>query len=343
MSVRARRRRLLTFAVLPSIAALACGRTSASIGFSPDGEYLAAAGNGYLTVWRLPAGRVVLRTAQHGRVHADPLAFSPDGRTVAVGARGIAVAVLRPTPRAFGLNSLIEVDDLEFCRDGRVIAARVEGISVSLYDVDSGAMLLSYVGGRWHRGLYLPPLPTRAVTAPVAFTCSGALLVIARHTGTGSHAVLFDIDGLLRFATRQAAGADPPVATILLDPEPRGLGVRDITAVDESRVGLCLNDALRVVDVRAGRETARLPVPGCRAISASPARPPRIVVLDDTTGLTLFDLDARSARPLGSGLRAQSIALSRDGGALAVGTAQTVSVWAIGPAGLTRRGRPLRM
>ncbi|HEX6370813.1 MAG TPA: hypothetical protein VF006_17985 [Longimicrobium sp.] len=342
MSVRARRRRLLTFAVLPSVAALACGRTPASVGFSPDGEYLAAAGNGYLTVWRLPAGQVLLRTPQRGRVHTDPLAFSPDGRTVAVGARGIAVAVLKPSPRAFSLNALIEVDDLEFCRDGRVIAARVHGISVSLYDADSGAMLLSYVGGRWHRGLYLPPFPTGPVTAPVAFTCSGPLLVIARHTGAGSHAALFDIDRLLRFAARQTAGADPPVAT-LLDPEPRGMGVRDIAVVNESRVALCMNNTLRVVDVRAGREMARLPLPGCRAITAAPARPPRIVVLDDTSGLTLFDLDARSARPLGSALRARSIALRRDGGALAVGTAQTVSVWGIGPAGLTHRGRPLRM
>lgn len=113
-----------------------------SLGFSPDGRLLAAAGRyGDLAVWDAATGKDYWRTGGQGQVLA-PAVFSPDGRLLAVASRTADEegAIIRLWEVASGqvrrtfTGRFGPVTSLAFSPDGRVLAAGGQDTTILLWD-----------------------------------------------------------------------------------------------------------------------------------------------------------------------------------------------------------------
>ncbi|WP_238537605.1 WD40 repeat domain-containing protein, partial [Zavarzinella formosa] len=112
--------------------------------FSPDGKTVAALRSGYtLHLWDAETGELRDRTALQ-RLPGNDIAFSPDGRIVAV--IGDAAIVLCETATGRKLKTLSVPDNLTaaFSRDGRTLAAG--GRTIRLADVATGKLLNTTAG-----------------------------------------------------------------------------------------------------------------------------------------------------------------------------------------------------
>lgn len=120
---------------------LTVGHPSA-IAWRPDGRYLAAAYKDHLCVWDLHdtdhPRQVTLATADTGWVFSA--AFSPDGRTLAVGAEHGRIWLWdlseprSPRPIVTSGGGNLRVDSVSFAADGRTLAAAVSDGSLRLWD-----------------------------------------------------------------------------------------------------------------------------------------------------------------------------------------------------------------
>jgi WD40 repeat protein len=149
-----------------------------TLAFHPDGKLLASGSgeDGAVRLWEVPEGKHRLELADAGgRQQHVPLAFSPDGTTLASGSQDGVVKLwdpdsgdLRRTLRAGG-----GVWCLAFSRDGRVLAAGCEGNGIRLWDVSDGRER--------------PSLQSRSGTAVrcLAFHPRGQLLAGGSHFGDG--------------------------------------------------------------------------------------------------------------------------------------------------------------
>jgi WD40 repeat protein len=137
------------------LAVLATGLTAHSssrlLAFSPDGGKVAvAAGGRDVLVWDVAAeqGRAI-RVPDASFL--DAVAFSPDGRTLAVNARSPGAACLldvteqRYTP----VPGASKATDLAFSPDGRLLAVASPFGSLHLHDATDGRPLASLL---WHTG-----------------------------------------------------------------------------------------------------------------------------------------------------------------------------------------------
>jgi WD40 repeat protein len=112
--------------------------------FNSDGTVLASTGRASVRLWDVATGRLLL-DAEAGNVNLA-VAFSPDGRSLAVGHMqafskkdGVSVFDLRS---GRGMRSLFglatKIQNVTFSRDGRYIAAQTQDWQVAIWDSASG-------------------------------------------------------------------------------------------------------------------------------------------------------------------------------------------------------------
>lgn len=119
-----------------------------ALSFSPDGTMLASGGREEVRIWDVSSGRPMLRLRPGtGIDYITQLAFSPSGRHLAIGSRGLfyqpSVTVWeldsgRGLQRLLGLSSQIE--KIALSNDGKRLAALGQNWEVGLWDVETGRL-----------------------------------------------------------------------------------------------------------------------------------------------------------------------------------------------------------
>jgi WD40 repeat protein len=145
------------------------------IKISPDGKYLASNGDDHtVKIWSLPDGQL-LNTIKMEDVQV-PFAFSPDGKTLAVGDkmenfyRKITFYTLPGTPMEVGLHLDNHVNDIAYSPDGKLLACACENNAVLLYSLPEDTLVETFEG---HQGS----------ANRVAFSPDGSILFSAGEDG----------------------------------------------------------------------------------------------------------------------------------------------------------------
>ncbi len=138
------------------------------IAFSPDGSRLATAGGTEVKIWDTHTGQVVLALPSVADLLVYSVAFSPDGKHLAVGFRGGAASVWDAATgqKLFDLPGHTgSVRHLAYSPDGtRIATASVDG-TTRLWDATTGAEQLTLTGHTGQvTGLSFSPDGTRLAT-----------------------------------------------------------------------------------------------------------------------------------------------------------------------------------
>jgi len=141
-----------------------------AVAFSRDGALVAATGAHHAVIWNVRTGvqRRSVRLGPHG---STDVAFSPDGRTLAVGEAENDVKLV---DLHSGATSILPTqgtpDDVDFSRDGKLVAAASLNGTATIWDVRTKHALRFLTG---------------AVAAyTVAFSPDGKLVAVGDNTGT---------------------------------------------------------------------------------------------------------------------------------------------------------------
>jgi WD40 repeat protein len=204
----------------------------ASLSFSPDGAFLAAAGGGSaIHVWDLARAKEAFGDrGSQGRLLC--LAFSPDGKTIATGDRDSRVRLWDRSGKELRALSLPNTwaDAIAFTPDGRTLATGSFDKHIRLWDVAGGKLLREW--------------PTSGTNfLKLAFTPDGKTLASANAQ-----------DGLRLWevATGKQARHFPapsPFSTVAISPNGRLLAA-------------CVSGRVRLWEMATGEELLRLPVGG---------------------------------------------------------------------------------
>jgi WD40 repeat protein len=215
-----------------------------AVAFSPTGGLVATAGDdGTARLWEFPAGALRAACVAHSGI-SPGLAFAPDGRTLALGGTGHAVAVsLWGTSAGERRGSLtgpraaasppgergVSIGAVAFSADGATLAAACSDGVIRLWDVASAALRLTLSGH------------TDAVLR-LAFTPDGRTLASLGHDnvlnlwhlGTGQQlfaldtrgqelrGLAFSRDGRLLVTGARPQGEAGPSSLLLWRAEPAG-------------------------------------------------------------------------------------------------------------------------
>jgi len=139
--------------------------------FSPDGKLLAGAGTGNTVLWNTASGRIVREIPTPAG--AGGLAFSPDGRTLAIGQLDgtdtlVDLLTGAQTAQFFGQGS---VQDVDFGEDGKLLASASLNGTVTIWDV-ARKQALSTLG-----------TPQAALDYAVRFSPDGKLVAVGDSSG----------------------------------------------------------------------------------------------------------------------------------------------------------------
>ena len=221
--------------------------------FSPDSSLLASAGRSEVRLWDVATGRLLLMLSPSTaggefRNWQTGLAFSPDGKRLAVSCRtifgyagGLDVWELEPGRGVSSLHGMLaQVERIVFSQDGRLLAALAHDWQIGVWDVARGEL----------RHVFDAPRGLVADNADITFDPDGQRLAFSTlrdarlwDTGTGQtlrswelppglvDRLAFDADGrLLLFRVETRDGREPPIGEISWREHPRVSRIRDLLA-----------------------------------------------------------------------------------------------------------------
>jgi len=332
----------------------ACGGSPKSLAFSPDGSLLAVAGDERLSVWTVPGGtKLSSPWSPVGPDHKSPVAFSPDGLSIAEGHRGgfTVYSITDGSIRTrLGTEGTVSGDVIAFCDSRTVVHGSVgEGLVGGVTTVwalsgEHGHIVASDASGKWSRitevnwlGL---PFRGAGAAAPVSISCSadGQWLAIAYYGLKRSPPVqLVDTRALVKPEDHSST------STWVLE----GEGARRISFLgDATRLIGCSetfdvnNDktvsASKVViwDIRTRRIDRVFPFRSCEGFVVATKSPSLIVGgwngSLNKMRIELWRPDTGSFVRTFDGNRVASLALSPDGSTLAAGYEDgIVRIWSV--------------
>jgi WD40 repeat protein len=211
-----------------------CQHGASYFAFSADGKLLAATAYGVpeLRLWEVSSGKELWR-AQFPRVHTygagmRPLAFSPDGKWIAMGCADTSIRLWdtasgRATHRLECGKPMV---DLAFSPDGKVLAARGPAGGIGLWDPAGGRSLGTWGKSVWVGQLaFSPDGKTLTALVPVDGKFGAASWDVAKGEQRGSH-VLDPDEGF--------AGALSPDGALYAVPTKDGKTIR-LLATDSNK------------------------------------------------------------------------------------------------------------
>ena len=138
------------------------------VAFSPDGRFLATAGRASLKIWKTASGQELLTLPLSG-LQAASVAFSPDGKRLAVGMAGGAASSVWDIDNETKLFDLVghtgTVGDIAFSPDGTHIATASNDYTAKVWDATTGSLLLTLTGHTHQvHSLAFSPDGTRLIT-----------------------------------------------------------------------------------------------------------------------------------------------------------------------------------
>jgi WD40 repeat protein len=266
--------------------------------FSRDGNTLISAGGSRMALWDVASGRAI-RTISGSRAHVRSVAFSPDGKTLALGSRDRTVkfwsVVGDREPRTFAGHTAW-VTSVAFSTDGRIVVSGSNDHSLKLWDATTGRELHALVG---HQGWVLS----------VAFSPTGRTVASGSMDDTVK---LWDADSGRELRTLRGHKGD--VAGVAFSPDGRTVGSSS------------WDHTVKLWDVATGRELHTLPV-GATLTSIAFSPDGKAIALGDWENrITLWDVaSAKAVRTFkGHEDKVNSVAFTPDSKTLVTGSQDNV-------------------
>jgi WD40 repeat protein/tRNA A-37 threonylcarbamoyl transferase component Bud32 len=277
----------------------------ASVACSPDGRWIASAGNdGEIKIWDIASGQEG-RTLQGHKEAVRTVTFSRDGGRLASVSSDRTVRVWNVTTgetlHAFPTGPLRSAGGVSFSPDGRYLAASGEGNTVKVWDLSNQQERFTLQGH------------TVSVES-VTFSPDGRRLA----SGGGDQTIqLWDASTGKRILLLE--GNQGPLFAVVFSPDGRRLASAG------------WNPTVRVWDADTGREVMTLAGHDAtvRAVSFSPDGR-RLASASDDRSVKLWDLrtGAETITLRGHGAAVGAVVFDRDGWRLITGSAdQTVRIW----------------
>lgn len=119
------------------------------MGFSPDGQLIAAGGwGGELMIWNVDSGELLHEVDSLSVGIIDPVVYSPNGQTIVFAQDYMSDTVTLADPKSgsilFQLRDLPSVGDVDYSPDGATFALVVADTTVELRQVPDGRLLRSF-------------------------------------------------------------------------------------------------------------------------------------------------------------------------------------------------------
>lgn len=226
----------------------------AQIVFSPDGTRLASASSDSSTiVWDLSSGKALLTLPSQA---ATSVAYSPDGKQIAVGSMGTNGANiwdLTTGKRVITLNIYYEVSSVDYSPDGKLLAVGGSDSTVGVWDATTGVNL-------WN-------LKSQALRITmIKFSPDGKLLATTSYDGTVR---FYSVDNGANLLTLPVESGG--VGSISFSPDGKRFAVGG-----ESGISIFLLPIQDVIELAKSRVTRSLTFEECRQylhVDGCPAPP----------------------------------------------------------------------